>query len=665
MLSDLVAKLVILLLAMSLAAVPAGAQEADGFENDPASGTSESSGSGGSVFGSIFGGDDLPEGRVTDRLAEIGLRYEAPGGEQPAGRTLARLESFGPENVLVPLQKVQTYADGVVRRLIDAAQVTGLEPRVEIVSTEDIWGAAYPDGTILVSLGTLRNLETEDEFAALLGHELTHVVMRHYTADWFDEARSRGLAAFTLMIDIRDKLDEQRGEFKEEDRFSSLKSRAIAKGSATASDILLDAPFKREQEDEADYMSIDLLVAAGYRPDGMIALLDVLKTQEELKEEARERRAEARRAAAVSGKGVSGFFDQLGDALSDIGDSLTDALTDEFGNDHRPPDERVELALEYLEREYSDLAPRRKSRTAWEALQQDRDVKRVLAGYREAILARQSLVDGDLAEARKLTRAAMGKLSAKGHVLPRTVAGETRAAVGDFSGAAALFKQGLAGYQPSTMNYLGLSESLSRQRQTREALAVLDKGKKDLADPPHMLPARLTLVHLVSRDAKGAEAEAAQLFIRCRLEGGGGLEKRCNDAASGDYSVFLTDLPGQSLPAETVVREVAVTATALNGRAGPGGGFEPLVSYPKGTRLGVLAEENGWLKVRGPTGPTAWVSGGHVGPVGVAPTAAPAPAAAPANDVSARLAKIKELRAAGELSEEEYKAARERILNSL
>lgn len=61
--------------------------------------------------------------------------------------------------------------------------------------------------------------------------------------------------------------------------------------------------------------------------------------------------------------------------------------------------------------------------------------------------------------------------------------------------------------------------------------------------------------------------------------------------------------------------QVAVTASALNVRSGPGTHYRIITQVQKGIRLTVQKQQGGWLFVRLPNGRTGWVYGQYVRPI--------------------------------------------------
>jgi uncharacterized protein YgiM (DUF1202 family) len=73
---------------------------------------------------------------------------------------------------------------------------------------------------------------------------------------------------------------------------------------------------------------------------------------------------------------------------------------------------------------------------------------------------------------------------------------------------------------------------------------------------------------------------------------------------------------------EAVTHDVKVKATALNVRREPSADAEQVVQVKKGTTLGVIREENGWVRVKLEDGTLGWVAERFVEAPGVQKTAA-------------------------------------------
>jgi predicted Zn-dependent protease len=102
---------------------------------------------------------------------------------------------------------------------------------------------AIPGGHIVVGRGLLELMESEDELAAVLGHEIAHVDNRHAIGSLQYQLASRKLGLGS---------------------FYALGAPAVQ---------LFEAGYTKEQELEADRVGLDLAVASGYSPAGAINIM--------------------------------------------------------------------------------------------------------------------------------------------------------------------------------------------------------------------------------------------------------------------------------------------------------------------------------------------------------------------------------------------------------
>ena len=149
------------------------------------------------------------------------------------------------------------YVNGIGRRVAQNRTLPALNYRFRIINSKDINSAGFPGGAIYIHRGLLEIASTEDEIAAILAHEVSHVASRHGTAQLSRQllvqapiAIAAGLPASQVWRDEITKL-------------------GIAVG--------MDAPFlrySRDQELEAGLMAVRLLAEAQYDPNAFRTLLE-------------------------------------------------------------------------------------------------------------------------------------------------------------------------------------------------------------------------------------------------------------------------------------------------------------------------------------------------------------------------------------------------------
>lgn len=113
---------------------------------------------------------------------------------------------------------------------------------------------ALPGGQVFVTRGLLDKMTGSNEVAAVLAHEIAHVIHRH-TSERMAKQQLRGRIA--AAVDLAAESD-------------SPTAGAVLVGQ------LLDLRYGRQQELESDRWAIGLIKRAGYDPNGMITLLRIL-----------------------------------------------------------------------------------------------------------------------------------------------------------------------------------------------------------------------------------------------------------------------------------------------------------------------------------------------------------------------------------------------------
>lgn len=108
------------------------------------------------------------------------------------------------------------------------------------------------DGNIMLFEGLLQKLQTEDQLAGLIAHEMGHAVKEHLTEEL---ERNMSLSILNILFN----------HFTE-NQYQLMVNTAqnlIAKG------------YSREQEEESDLFAVDLMLRSGYDPEGLIELMKI------------------------------------------------------------------------------------------------------------------------------------------------------------------------------------------------------------------------------------------------------------------------------------------------------------------------------------------------------------------------------------------------------
>ena len=126
-----------------------------------------------------------------------------------------------------------------------------------VVEDESINAFAIPGGHVYVHTGLIKNAATASQLAGVMAHEISHVLARHSTEQL---SRQYGLSVIAGAV-----LGQNPGQL------SQIAAQIVAGGAL--------ARFSREAEREADNIGIQAMTAAGYNPNGMAAMFEVLLAQ--------------------------------------------------------------------------------------------------------------------------------------------------------------------------------------------------------------------------------------------------------------------------------------------------------------------------------------------------------------------------------------------------
>ncbi|MEE0878732.1 MAG: M48 family metallopeptidase [Treponemataceae bacterium] len=142
---------------------------------------------------------------------------------------------------------------------------------IGVLDTNIINAFATPGGHILISRGMLKSANSEDELAAIIAHEISHIQLEHSIKAIKKNTRTQTLGAIaTTTFAI---MAYQQGE-------SSDKINDIMQNGALLTNFsteLVNSGYSKNSEFDADEMAIFLMNKTGYNPKGMIGSLETLK----------------------------------------------------------------------------------------------------------------------------------------------------------------------------------------------------------------------------------------------------------------------------------------------------------------------------------------------------------------------------------------------------
>ena len=178
---------------------------------------------------------------------EIGRQY-APEVEKQMGGRIAN-------------ESLQNYIDSVGQRIARVSHKPYWDYHFVALNHKSINAFTLPGGYVFITKGMLKKLTTEAQLAAILAHEIVHVVARHYAA-----AASRETSESGIMI-----------------LAAALSGAKVPRGALQAADLarqIIGLRYSRKDEREADLAGLDYMVAAGYNPYGTIESMQMLERED-------------------------------------------------------------------------------------------------------------------------------------------------------------------------------------------------------------------------------------------------------------------------------------------------------------------------------------------------------------------------------------------------
>lgn len=146
-----------------------------------------------------------------------------------------------------------------MKPVAEAANKTGVpfqwEMNVVRENTVNAW--AMPGGKMVVYTGIVEKLNlTDDEIAAIVGHEMAHALKEHAKKDAGQKIITGAITSVAGSV------------------VSSYTGVDVSSIAALASNLGVDKPFSRSQESEADKVGLQLMAQSGYNPEYAVSLWD-------------------------------------------------------------------------------------------------------------------------------------------------------------------------------------------------------------------------------------------------------------------------------------------------------------------------------------------------------------------------------------------------------
>ncbi len=140
--------------------------------------------------------------------------------------------------------------------------------RFAVINSDSPLAYSSPGGHILISKGMIKSLQSEDELAAVLAHEIGHVEKQHA----LKTIRKSGISEMGINTGLAliSFFTKNEGLRKAMDHYDELVS--------DYAEQVINGKYSKDQEHESDSTALRILMKAGYDPGALHSYLARLKT---------------------------------------------------------------------------------------------------------------------------------------------------------------------------------------------------------------------------------------------------------------------------------------------------------------------------------------------------------------------------------------------------
>ena len=160
---------------------------------------------------------------------------------------------------LHPDQAAQDHIDRVGARLINntIARTSEYQYEFHLLADPNVMNAfALPGGQVFITAALYGKLKNEDQLAGVLGHEVGHVIHRHGAERMAKMDLTNGLTGAAVIAS---------GDYNTQQAAQMIGN-------------LVNMKYGREQELESDDFGVRLMIEAGYDPNQLKGVMDILES---------------------------------------------------------------------------------------------------------------------------------------------------------------------------------------------------------------------------------------------------------------------------------------------------------------------------------------------------------------------------------------------------
>jgi predicted Zn-dependent protease len=160
----------------------------------------------------------------------------------------------------LPHREVQNLVTRVGMKMARASERPNLPWEFNVVDSNEPNAYALPGGKLSITRGLISKMETEDQLASVLGHEIGHVTARHSVVS---ASRSQLLG---LLLGVGGAVLQTQG----------VPGAGAIELAGQVGAALLTTKYSRDQERQADELGYKYMTAAGYNPRAFVETFQIL-----------------------------------------------------------------------------------------------------------------------------------------------------------------------------------------------------------------------------------------------------------------------------------------------------------------------------------------------------------------------------------------------------
>lgn len=160
---------------------------------------------------------------------------------------------------LYPDNKYQAMVDAIGEKLVTNSVASESPYQFDfhlLADPNTINAFALPGGQVFITYALFSQLENEDQLAGVLGHEIGHVVGRHSADRISKQGLTQGILSGVAV---------------------GSESQSATQMAAVIANVV-NMKYGRDDELESDNLGVKFMIQAGYKPEEMIGVMEILKS---------------------------------------------------------------------------------------------------------------------------------------------------------------------------------------------------------------------------------------------------------------------------------------------------------------------------------------------------------------------------------------------------